>query len=299
MRTVINGAGVDTTQSVLNWLVGGGPLQLATLYLIGEPEDPNAIWLTDWESPLIWSWWGTFFPGTITRGNVSSKFGFEVASLDVSWSPTKAAFIADIQGTSPYQQAYLGKFDGMTFRSWTVYMPTAGDANTFGASELFGGLIGNQTVQRNLIKFTVDSFLSVVNQDVPGPVIENLNVVAGMKGATPPSGLTQVPTFSVTTSVPGTINADCLTPTAGQIFLTNAFQGGFLQFITGSLAGMATAIITNFSVSGPHNQFITFAKFPWNPSPGDQFFASATYPITSAQGGEGLFPFVPDPSYAI
>lgn len=297
MRKVINGVGQDTTTLALAYLSGNGRLFQATLYLIGEADDPNALWLTDWDTPLLWSWWGKFYPAVITRGAVTSEIGLKVATLDVNWSSSSTFFSPDVRLTSPYQRALMGKFDGATFRAWTAYMPAAGDVNTFGASELFGGQIGDTLVHRNEIKFTVNSFLAVVNQQVPGAVVENLNTVAGMYGATPPSGLTVVPTFTVTSgSTQGVIHADCLAPTPGQIFSTNAFQGGFLQFLTGSLSGTASAIITNFSISGPHNQFTLYGNFPWVPSVGDMFYASSTYPINQADGSYFGFPYVPDPN---
>ncbi len=304
MRTVTDGRGRNSTAAVAAWLAGHNQLTLANLYLIGEPEDPNAQWLTDWQSPLTWSWMGTFYPASIpSRGSVSSKIGFEVATFLFEWAPKNLNFVQDIQRTSPYQQAYLGKFDGQPFRAWTVYMPTAGDADTFGASELFGGRIGNSEVGRASIKFTVNSFLDVVNQQVPGSVIEVLNSIAGFKGATPPAGLTVIPKFSVFSVNPNNrlILANCLSPTPGQIFATGAFQGGFIQFIIGSLAGLFSAVEQNAASSSPtgHNTFQLFNGFPWAPAVGDVFYASATFPINQVDGQYFGFPYVPDPSSAL
>ncbi len=302
MRTVTGGNGQDNTAAVAFWLSQQKQLTLATLYLIGEPEDPSAVWLTDWDTSLVYSIYGTFNRAVVTRGAVSSKVGFEVATLDVTWTPNNFNFTNDITSTSPYQQAILGKFDGATFRSWTAYMPTPGDADTFGCSELFGGRIGDCTVEQGAIKFTVNSFLDVVNQQTPGSVVETLNSIAGFKGATPPVGLTQVPTFAVVASTTqGVINAQCLTPTANQIFSVSAFQGGFLDFTSGSLVGLFSAIEASNSVvvgGTTYNQFAVYTKFPWVPQIGDQFYASATFPINQADGQYFGFPYVPDPSTA-
>ncbi len=256
--------------------------------------------MTDWSTPLLWSAWGTFYPAAgLKRGKTSSTVGFEVQTMDFEWSPDNFDFTQDIATTSPYQAAWLGRYDGVKFRSWTCYMPFPGDADTLGAAELFGGRVGDISTERNKIKLTVNSFLDVVNQMVPGSVIEVLNTIAGFKGATPPAGLTQVPTFVVTSAAQGQINADCTSPTPGQIFSTDAFEGGFLQMTSGALSGMWTSIATNTGVSGPHNAFTLFQKFPWPPIAGDTFYASATFPINQADGQYFGFPYVPDPSTAI
>ena len=78
MRRSIGGDGSDTTAKVSAWLAAGGQLRLANLYLLGEPEDPMALWFTDWESPLCWPVWtsqkvaagaaNAFDPAVVHRG---------------------------------------------------------------------------------------------------------------------------------------------------------------------------------------------------------------------------------------
>lgn len=300
MRTVINGKGVDSSSGVMTYLQTNNQLYLANLYLIGNPEDPEAYWLTDWSTPLTWSFMGTFLPAVIpSRGSVKSQVGFEVTTMDFEWSPSNKTFTQSIAATSPYQKAWLGRFDGQPFRSWTCYMPQPGDADTFGCSQLFGGRIGNVVVERGSIKFTVNSFLDVVNQMVPGSVIETLNTIAGFKGATPPAGLSNIPTFTVVTASDTVIVATCTNP-AGLTFATDIFVDGFMQFTSGSLVKMFSSISANTRVgSTSNNQFTVFTPFPWSPSTGDNFFVSATFPINQADGQYYGFPYVPDPNTAI
>lgn len=304
MRTVTGGNGSDTTSSVTAWLQSGGHLTLANLYLIGEPEDPLALWLTDWESPLVWSAWGTFQPAVIKRGTVSSKIGLDVESLDVTWSPKPAAFTQSISTANPYQLAQIGYYDNWKVRVWTVYMPTPGDANTYGASELFGGRIADSTIERGDLKFKVNSFLDVVNENVPTNVIELLNTAAAYAGATPPAGFSHVPQFNViagdsTTQVIG----DQTYPVAHSILETNNVQHGYLVFNSGgTLDGVWSAIQQNVEVTiggTNYNQFILYAPLPWPPTPGvDTFYVSAASPINQADGDYVGFPYVPAPEAA-
>lgn len=292
MRSIVNGQGVDITSQVIGLLASQTELQLATLYLIGDLEDPNAYWLTDWDSDLTWSAWGLFRHDNIVRGSVSSKIGLEVATLEVQWRPANVVFTNDINTTSPYQQAYLGKFDGAIFRSWTAFISGRGDVDTIGAAQLFGGRMGNVTVEGGAIKFTVNSFLDVVNQNIPGAVIESTSTLVGFNGATPPSGSSSVPTFSV---VGGTTSAIWGN---GSSFSPHAFQNGFLVFTSGTLKGMFSAVANYFfhAAGGgfpARNVFVVYTPFPWAPSVGDTFYVSAQAPLNT-----NGFPFVPAPEFA-
>lgn len=450
MKRVTGGAGQDTTSSVLTWLAAGGELTLATLYLIGEINDPQALWLTDWESPLLWSPWGTFQPAVVKRGTVSNKIGFEVDSLDISLSAStnlklpapivpylsaglnamavdspgvltslivhlwvfvgssyagpfhssefvlhssdlgtgnnfflsipsypyvssltavleyggqstslsslthplisnaSASFIMTVHsrygtltsfnvslsgvsgdkprqdvtvnvdslqattiksiGTSTvYQLAQVGYYDNWRVRAWTVYMPTPGDANTYGASELFGGRVADTTIERGDIKFKVSNFLDVVNQKVPTNIIELLNTAAAYAGATPPPGFSHIPQFNVVTGNSTTVvEGDCTNIGPHQIFTTNVFQHGFLVFNGGAgstLGGIWSAIQQNVQVTigGIHyNQFILYAPLPWPPTPGvDTFYVSGASPINKADGSYVGFPYIPSPESAV
>lgn len=301
MRKVISGTGADSTAAVLAHLAANRQLILANLFLIGEPDDPKAVWLTDWDTPLLWSAWGTFYPSAIKRSKVSSKIGLEVSTLDVTWSPPLGSFTQSINTTSQYERARLGIYDGAVFRSWTVYMPTKGDANTFGASELFGGRVGNIKTQRGIVNLTINSFLDAVNQMVPTATIELTNTLAQFKAATPPAGLTQIPQFSVIAGSSTTLMiCDATFPTPGQLFGTNLFRDGYLVFNAGgTMDGLFSPVRGNLS-SGGHNRVTVVAQFPWAPTPGvDTFYLSAPFPINQVDGQYVGFPYVPPPESAI
>jgi hypothetical protein len=308
MRTCIDGAGNDSTAAVVAYLLAGNEFILKTLYLIGEPDDPHAIWLTDNEAPLLWSCWGTFKPAVIRRGTVSSKVGLDVTTLSVAWNPpVPATFGATIDTASPYQLARMGYYDNWTFRAWTVYMPTPGDANTFGCSELFGGRIASSSTQRGQIQFEVNSFLDVVNETVPLNVIQITSTLAGNVVATPPRGYSVVPQFiTVAGSNNTTILGDCTNIGGAPIFPTNSLQLGYLVFNGGegsTLQGVFSAVLTNYNAivgAVHHNGFVLFSALPWSPVAGvDTFYVSAAAPVDISEGATDTFPFVPSPASAL
>lgn len=170
---------------------------------------------------------------------MTAEIGLNVASLDIDWTPAARSFFFNVSLVNPYQLAQIGYYDNWPVRVWTCYMPTPGDANTFGASELFGGRVAETRMERGLIRFTINSFLDVVNQVVPTNVIELTNTLAAYRGATPPAGLSQVPYFTVVEgSGTRTIYGDCTSPSAHQLFAANVFQFGFLVFTAGALKGV-------------------------------------------------------------
>src|SRR5206468_2295813 len=124
MRQTIGGDGQDTTAAAMAYLTANNRIWAANLYLIGEADDPAAVWLTDWESPLLWSCWGTFQSTVIKRGPVTSQIGLEVESLDLTWSPRNSAATASVATASPYQLARIGHYDNKRVRAWRCLMPS-------------------------------------------------------------------------------------------------------------------------------------------------------------------------------
>jgi hypothetical protein len=304
MKQVINGFGVDKTTEVLALLRAPDLLRLATLYLMGEPEDPLAYWFTDYESPLQWTLWGTFQPSMIVRGPVKSKIGLDVAQLDVTWSP---AATTATKMANPYQRVMARWFDNQPLRSWTVYMPTPGDADSLGCSELFGGRIKMATIDRGKIKFKINSFLDVVNAQIPLNTIELTNTMAAFTAATPPAGVSSIPQFNVIDgSTPGVLIADCTSPTAHHIFADNKLMNGYLVFNQGgseTLPGVWSAIAKNEAITiagNNYNKITLYTPTPWSPTPGtDTFYISGAAPINFDDGNYLGFPYVPSPESAI
>ena len=302
MRQVLDGNGNDSTATVLAALKARNELWQSDLYLIGEADDPQALWLTNYESPLLWSHWGTFLPAVIKRGTICSDINLDSKTLDISWAAANTTLTSSIPTTSPYELARLGFYDNRRFRLWRCLMPTPGDANTWGAYELFGGIIGQAQVGRGEIKFNVQSYLYVLDQKVPQGVIEVTNSLASYTGGTPPAGFSSLPEFIVAdTSSPTVINADC-TSTPTHIFTTDVFDGGYLVFAAdATLAGLFSVIgkNSNYTYAGhQYNRFQIYSPMPWTPTLGDKFYVSGQSPIDQADGDYYGFPYVPAPEAA-
>lgn len=306
MRTFTSGAGADTTATVLAYLATNRQLWITDLYLIGELEDPAALFLTTWESPLSWPIWGTFQPAALKRDKVTSQVGLTVSALSLTWSPPLKPFTTNVATASPYQLAQAGFYDNKRVRIWRAVMPTPGDANTYGACEWFGGWIADVQVMRGSIIFTVNSFLDVINQKVPPNVIELTNTLAGYAGATPVlvDSETAIARFTVVApSSADVILGDTISPSAHKIYGTNKFIYGYMVFEAGTtLAGFWSAIAgnLNFNAGGGihYNQFDVYSPFPWDPTPGDTFYVSTQFPINQADGSYFGFPYVPAPEQA-
>lgn len=302
-RKFTAGDGSDSTAAVIAYLRTARQIDYADLVLIGEVTDPDAIWLTSWASPLSYPVQGIFRPSNFTRGNVESKVGLTVASLEFHWRPQISQFTNTIGTASPYQLAQLGMYDNKKFRLWRTVMPTPGDANTFGACEYFGGRVSKSVIQAGEIVFTIDSFLNVLNQKVPIATIQSTSIIPGFTGATPVvvDGETNIPIFeAVAGSTQNVILGKCLSPTANKIYGNHKLRGGYLVFEpSSSLNGVWSAIGDNFRFTQSHGVFFNYIQIysplPWPPAPGDQFYVSTQKDPLAA---EGSFLYVPSPEQA-
>lgn len=307
MKKVINGLNVDTTAVVVAWLRDNNAIHLATLYLLGEPDDPTALRLTSWESPLTWSIYGKFLPAAIKRASVKSLIGLDVSALELIWNPPVTAPTQSLATANAYQKALVGYYDDWPVRIWTTYMPTPGDADTYGCSELFGGRIGATEIGRGEIKFTCNSFLDVINQNIPGQVIESTNPLAASTAATPPSGMSSIPRFNVIAgSTQNVLILDMTAPTPHFIFDDNVLFNGFLVFnnIPGATLGRQwSAIQANKKVtidSVDYNEVELYTTLPFEPTVGaDTCYISGKAPINLNDPNYQGFPYVPQPANAI
>lgn len=313
MRKVLSGSGADTTSAVQQFLAANRQFYQANLYLIGEPEDPFAQWLTDWEAPLSYPLWsqasptGFFNPGVISRSTISSKVGLEVTGTDIIWRPKNQTLTSSNASASPLQLAQTPFYDNWRVRIWRTIMPTPGDANTFGAYELFGGYVAACDVDRQQIKMSVNSLLYVVNEKVPTNIIELTSTLSGFTGATPPPPLTVIPKFNVIVgSTPTMLILDAVYPTPGQIFADGLFQRGFVAFNAGAgatLEGAWSIIRDNglLTIGGiNHNVVYLYNALSWAPTPGvDTCIISGAAPINQADGDYEGFPYVPNPQQAV
>lgn len=308
MRTVIGGDGSDTTAACAAFLASNKQIWQADLYLIGEPDDPQAFWLTNYESPLLWSPWGTFKSTVISRDQLGAQIGLESTNLGVTWSPQNIAVTSSLATANPYQLAQLGWFDNRRLRIWRTIMPTPGDANTFGAYERFAGFIGSSEPQRGKIVFSVNDYLYVLDQKVPSGVIEVTNTLASYQGGTPPAGYSVMPQFNIIAgSTPTRLICDQISPNPHNVPSGNVWAGAFVVFNGGgssTLAGQYSVILGNGAYddgNGNHYTSLSLASpLPWAPTPAvDTFYVSAQNPLNQADGDYFGFPYVPAPQTAV
>jgi hypothetical protein len=307
MRQVLSGTGQDTTALVSTWLQSGASIYLAHLYMIGEPDDPDCLMLTDWQSPLYWGLYGEFTPANIERDVIKSSIGFEVSKIQLSWRPSMPTATVSMATANAYQKAHIGVYDNWPVRIWICYMPTPGDAQTYGACERFGGRVGNVDVVRGEIVFEVTSFLDVVNKKVPAQVVELTNPAIATIAATPPEDLTVIPQFNVITgSTTGALIVDCTTPSAHKIFTDGILRNGYVVFNRGTgmtLGGRWSAILYNKKVtiaSVDYNEITLCEALPWAPTPGvDTCYISGAAPINLVDGSYQGFPYVPSAEQAL
>ena len=310
MRQVIGGNGQDNTAAVQAWLAANKTLILRDLIILGEPEDPLSIWITNHEAPVIYSPYGQriFQPAVVTRGGVTAKVGLDVQKLTVSWTPFNTVGTVNTTTANPAQLARQHFYDNWPVRIFRAFMPTPGDANTLGCADWFGGRVDTVDVERNKLTFNVSSFLNVVTQKLPSTVIEVTNTLAGTTAVTAPVGDPTIPIFSsVTGSTTTEVYADCTSPTAGRIYSGNLFVGGYMVFVSGpgaTLAGAWSAIGGNGRYTDGdgthHTNFVIYSPLPWPPTPGvDNFYVSMAPPINLGDEDSYGFPYVPAPQSGV
>lgn len=306
MRLCLNSAGVDVTVACMNYLKGTDAPLIRHLYLIGDPENPNSIRLTDHEGPIVYGAWGTFQQSVVKRGGIKAAVGLEVQKTTVTWTPGNLQTGVTIATANPLQLARIHYYDNWPIRIWKIFTPTPG--GILGACEWFGGRIGSCTVGRNQIEFNVNSFLDVVTQKLPPNVIESTSTLAGYTAATRPAGDATQPTFSVFTgSNPSVIYGDTLSPSSGHIYSVGEFNAGYMVFLDGpgaTLGGVWSAIGSSLEFDdgngNHHNQFNIYTPLPWAPTPTvDTFYVSKSAPINFGEAGYAGFLFVPQPTQAV
>lgn len=307
MRKCIGGDGSDTTAAAMNYLLTTPNPRVHHFYLIGDPDDSRAIWLSDYETPVLYPPIGTFYPAVVKKGAITARVGLEVQKTTIDWTPGNLVFSSSLATASPLQMARLHLYDNWPVRILKCFMPSPGDASTLGCCDWFGGRVGSVQTGRDGLQFSVSSFLDVVTQKLPANVIESTSTLAGYTGASLTDSETGQPTFSVIAgSTTTSVFADCTAPTAGKIYSGNKFVGGYMVFLDGpgaTLAGYWSAIGNNGSATiggTAHSSFALYAPLPWAPTPGvDTFYVSPAAPINLADGDFYGFPYVPAPQTAV
>lgn len=307
MKQCFSGSGVNTTVNVLAALSQVPLPIIKNLWIIGYPENPYSIFLTDHEAPVSYGLYPqqNFSPAVATRGTVKCKIGLDSDAVTLNWSPGPNTYANNVLQADPRKLAEQGYYDNWPVLNLWTFMPTSGDVNTLGCTIGWGGIIASVKVDRKEIAWNVNGLTVILDEQVPGNVIEATNSLASYTAATPPTGFTTVPQFTTFTGSTDTIVYGDVLPPYGafHIFQTHIFQGGYLIFIPGTGStetAMWSAIADNVTFTDGfgvhHNQFNLYSPLPWPPTPysagnGDQFIVSAPVPTT----GGYSFDFVPAP----
>jgi hypothetical protein len=311
MRTVIDGSGADSTAATQAYLNSTATPMIRDLVLIGPPENPNALFLTNHEAPVNYRPYGIFRSAVIKRENVKAEIGLSAQALSISWTPGKSALSSSTKSlatASPYQLAQQHFYDNWPVLVLRCFMPTPGDAETLGCAVWYGGRVRTVQQQRNKLIFNTKSYLDVLTQKVPSTVVEVTNTLASTSPVTLPTGDNSIPVFtSIRPSTNDYIVADCTAPGAGRIYSGNLFAGGYMVFLSGpgaTLGGAWSAIGQNGMFTdgngNHHSEFIIYSPLPWPPTPVvDKFFVSKTPPINVGDEGFFGFPYVPIPTTGV
>ncbi len=305
MRQVIAGNGTDSTSSTQAYLQGTTSPLVRDLYVIGRPGEPNTLYLTNHEAPLLYTPYGQFNPAVVSRDKVVAKVGLESSEMAITWAPGNQVATSSTATASPQQLAQLHFYDNWPVLILRCFMPTPGDANTLGCTVWWGGRVHTAQVKRNSLIFKCKDYLDTLTQKVPSAVVEVTNTLASSAAATLPASPAGLPVFTCESgSSENNILGACTSPSSGHIYATNEFAGGYMVFLSGGpLAGCWSAIGQNQEYTSGithYNQFQIYQTLPFPPTPGvDTFYVSMQAPADSTEGPNSGFPWVPTPQQAI
>ena len=303
MRTFIDGNGNDSTAAVLAYLATNRQLQFADLYVINTAPQYSGQYLgktfllTDYAAPLKWNYKGMFRTAVVSRGEVESKIGLEADVLEVTWAPRTAVLAKDSGGNvilTALQGFGAGIFDNGILEVWRCLMPSTGDCNTFGACCMFAGRIGDLEPNRLAVKISVISRLENLNVQVPLNVVEPGNVLAQYSPGILPTGAPPSLTIAA-----GSTLAKVYADAAGSTPIADLYDGGYLIFTSGKLAGHYVEVESQ-DVGAGHWTFYLQIPLPFAPSAADTIAGYIPVPTdyataSSLAGGYNGFPYVPVP----
>ena len=105
---------------------------------------------------------GPYFDRQDTKAKLHAKIGVETDTLQFDVIPGTAT----INGEGFLAACHDGIFDNATMSLDRAFMPTYGDV-TAGVLQMFSGRVGEVDVGRSLATFSVNSWLEILNQNLP------------------------------------------------------------------------------------------------------------------------------------
>ena len=321
MRTVLSGTGTDTTATVAAFLAANNPLEIAELYEITTPQIPVSgrqfkapvpFFLTSYGGPLKYSFVrdpgnspAIFVPSVIKRESLNFELGTDASECKFTWSPINTQYtIPAIPGSVPqtlYQLFGQGIFDNGSIRVWKCFMPTPGDANTFGAAAYWMGRIAEVKVSSLAIEITAKDFRDLLEDQIPRYLIQTGNRT-NQQGIV--SNIAQYGVELVGVNVIGqgltvagsTRSTVKWTGPSGTLYADHLFAGCFAQ-----LDDFLPALIQDSTNDGSHNFLYLSQPLPSVPTITQGIFIYNSQDPSDQTatniGGQQLpgFPFVPRP----
>lgn len=274
----------------LQTLLASGCFIMADLFTI-TLIDNTIFRYTSLDVDLVWSGYPYSSSGLlIKRGSCSWKNDLSVDRMDLEIYPQDVA-ATFYQGKTFLSACRMGAFDGAVVRLDRAFLPV-GTLTITGIVTLFIGRIGEITLDRTSAKMPVNSFLELLNVNMPRNIYE---ASCGRNLYDAGCGLIQA-TYTTAGTVDGT-PPDLNTVPVTVRKASNYYDNGVLTFTSGALTGLSVTV-----QSYPITAVNLFSPLPVLPANGDGITLSAgcdkTMAMCSSSKFNNLshfrgFPFIP------
>lgn len=206
---------------------------------------------------------GPYFERGSNKAKAHWKIGTDVDSMTFDVLPGSGT----IKGLSWNTAVLYGIFDGASVLYQKAFMPTYGNVSA-GVYDMFLGRVGDVSLGRTSITFTVNSYLELTNQTLPLNYYQSgcnntlYDAACGLSAAA----------FAASGAVGTGSTAGTILATMGAA--TAYFDLGKLTFTSGALNGMSVGVKT-WVQGSPLGTFSMNRPFPATPAVGDTFTAYA------------------------
>lgn len=205
---------------------------------------------------------GPYFERTGNKAKAHWKIGTSVDTLTFDVMPGSGV----VGNFSFYQACLFGNFDGANLLYQKAFMPTYGDTSA-GVYDMFRGRVGDVTLGRKIITFTINSYLELLNQNMPVNFYQSgCNNTLFDTNCTLSPALFSSPGVVAVGSTAGSILANLGQP-------TGYYDLGKVVFTSGQLNTFALGVKS--WVQGSPGTLTMNKPFPVTPAIGDTFTAYA------------------------
>ena len=272
-------------------LITGGTLNYAS-------GDVDILWNSTTYSSGGFSGVGPYFDRTDNKAKLHQKVGVAVDTLTFDVIPGTS----QIQGTGFLQAIKQGIFDGATLVYSGAYWPQGAYANPVtptGVIDKFEGLVAEVDAGRSLATFTVNSFLDLLNQNMPRNLYQSGCVNTLYDAACTMNSNSFKEAGSASSGSTGSVINATLTGAAG------IYNLGYITFTSGVNNGLSRSV--GLYTKGSPGTIALSMPFPNAPAASDTFnifqgcdkqMSTCTNKFNNLTNFRG-FPFVPENSTAV